>query len=105
MDAEILELYDAELVDEDGRGYTARACGREREGGTWEAWIEFEREDGAILCTERETTQPNHDDAVYWATGITPVYLEGAFERAFELGAPRVAHAPLRPHDAFTERR
>jgi hypothetical protein len=96
METEILELYEAELVDEDGRGYTARACGRERDDGMWEAWLEFERDDGAILRTDTETTQPNHTDTVYWATGITPVYLEGAFERAFEIGAPREAHAPLR---------
>jgi hypothetical protein len=96
MDGEILELYDAELVDEDGRGYTARACGRERNDGVWEGWLEFERDDGVIFTTERETSQPDHTDAVYWATGITPSYLERAFERAFEIGAPRARHAPLR---------
>ena len=30
----------------------------------------------------RETTQPNRQDTAYWATGLTPVYLEGALERA-----------------------
>ena len=30
----------------------------------------------------RETTQPNRQDTVYWATGLTPVYLEGALDRA-----------------------
>jgi hypothetical protein len=51
--------------------------------GLWEGWIEFIPTDGgAPLRSRRETTQPNRDDAVYWATGLTPVYLEGALERA-----------------------
>jgi hypothetical protein len=32
----------------------------------------------------RETTQPNRTDTVYWATGLTPVYLEGALRRALD---------------------
>jgi hypothetical protein len=62
--------------------YRARACGRERADGTWEGWIEFVPEDGgSVLASERETTQPNLVDLEYWATGLTPVYLEGALER------------------------
>jgi hypothetical protein len=30
----------------------------------------------------RETTQPNRRALEYWATGIEPVYLEGALVRA-----------------------
>ena len=62
--------------------WVARACGRIREDGLWEGWIEFERNDGILMRTERETTQPNRTDLAYWATGLTPVYLEGAFRRA-----------------------
>jgi hypothetical protein len=29
-----------------------------------------------------ETTQPNREALTYWASGIEPVYLEGALERA-----------------------
>jgi hypothetical protein len=94
--SEILQLFDAQLLDEDGRGYTARACGRERNDGAWEGWIEFEREDGAVLRTERETTQPSYTDAVYWATGLSPTYLEGAFDRACEASARVVPHPRLR---------
>src|SRR2546425_4109185 len=32
--------------------------------------------------TAPETTQPNRTCTVYWSTGLTPVYLEGALERA-----------------------
>ena len=66
-----------------GRTYIAQARGRERDDGTWEGWLEFVPDDGSeILSSERETTQPNYVDLEYWATGLTPVYLEGAFARA-----------------------
>jgi hypothetical protein len=32
----------------------------------------------------RETTQPNRADTEYWATGLTPVYLDGALARALK---------------------
>jgi hypothetical protein len=32
----------------------------------------------------RETTQPNRVDTAYWATGLTPIFLEGALRRALE---------------------
>ena len=38
--------------------------------------------DGAAVRSGRETTQPNRQDTAYWATGLTPVYLEGALGRA-----------------------
>ena len=53
--------------------------------GLWHGWLEFEPVDGCnvpALQSPRETTQPNRTDAVYWATGLTAVYLEGALERA-----------------------
>jgi hypothetical protein len=103
MNSDMLELYDARLVDEAGRDYAARVCGRERGDGTWEGWLEFERDDGIVLRTERETTQPNQTDLLCWASGLTPVYLEGAFERAVEPGVP-AHHAPLRSL-TFTTRR
>ena len=66
-----------------GRVYRARVCGRQRADGTWEGWIEFDPVTGGpSLQTARETTQPNLHDLEYWATGLTPVYLEGALRRA-----------------------
>lgn len=68
-----------------GRTYRARACGRARSDGTWEGWLEFLPDDGsAVIRSSRETTQPNLVDTEYWATGLTPVYLEGAFRRALK---------------------
>jgi hypothetical protein len=66
-----------------GTVYRARVCGRQRADGTWEGWMEFDPvTGGATLRTARETTQPNLHDLEYWATGLTPVYLEGALRRA-----------------------
>ena len=65
--------------------YAARVLGKDRRDGTWEAWIEFHTlppQPVIVLATERETTQPNRDALVYWATGLEPVYLEGALTRA-----------------------
>jgi hypothetical protein len=70
------------VAETSGRVYSARVCGRQRADGTWEGWIEFDPvTGGATLRTARETTQPNLHDLEYWATGLTPVYLEGALRR------------------------
>ena len=80
--AQTLIRFDIPVTHRDGRSYIAMACGRERDNGQWEAWLEFENvESGEVLRSQRETTQPNQKDAVYWATGLTPVYLEGALDR------------------------
>ena len=87
--AQTLIRFDTPVTHRGGRQYIAQACGRERDNGQWEAWLEFEDvETGEIVRSERETTQPNKKDAVYWATGLTPVYLEGALDRI--LHPPRV---------------
>ena len=62
----------------------------------WHGWIEFDLLDEsgrrATLRSPRETTQPNRTDTEYWATGLTPVYLEGALTRALK---PPPAPVPL----------
>jgi hypothetical protein len=89
--------FDTAVTHRDGRQYTAQACGRERENGQWEGWLEFtDVETGEILRSQRETTQPNLKDAQYWATGLTPVYLEGALDRI--LHPPRARESqPVAP--------
>src|SRR4051812_48077801 len=102
MNADTLHEYEALIRGPDGRAYAARAVGRERERGTWEGWIELEAVDGsAVYRTPRETTQPNRADLVYWATGVSPIYLEGALKRAMG-PRPQVAVTTLRP-PAFDE--
>jgi hypothetical protein len=94
--AETLLEFPEPVVAADGTAYIARACGGELPGGTWQGWIEFIPGDGgAPVRSPRETTQPNRADTVYWATGLTPVYLEGALSRA--LRPATVVQRPLDP--------
>jgi hypothetical protein len=95
--AELLVEFSDPVVGEDGRSYTARACGSEMSDGLWQGWIEFLPRDGdEPLRSSRETTQPNRPDALYWATGLTNVYLEGALRRALNpaVKLPERAFAP-----------
>jgi hypothetical protein len=80
-----------------GREYRARACGRPLTGNTWEGWLEFVPGDGGtVIASGRETTQPNLTDLEYWATGLTPIYLEGALDRSLSR-VVRPAPPPLDP--------
>jgi hypothetical protein len=49
-------------------------------------WIEFHPLDGegVFLRTSQETSQPNRAALAYWASGLEPIYFEGAFARAGE---------------------
>jgi hypothetical protein len=79
--AEVLVEF-GDSVRDNGRTYTARACGGPMADGKWQGWIEFVPHDGGDpIRSARETTQPNREDTVYWATGLTPVYLEGSLRR------------------------
>lgn len=94
--AEVLVAYAEIVTARDGRRFTARACGSEGPNGLWQGWLEFiPLENGTPLRSSRETTQPNRQDTVYWATGLTPVYLEGALGRALNplVKAPPAAAA------------
>jgi hypothetical protein len=80
---EVFTEFETTVYDESGREYIARACGRECDDGHWEGWLEFVPLDGGVVVRSgRETTQPNRVDTEYWATGLTPIYLEGALRRA-----------------------
>lgn len=95
--AEVLVEFPETISDEHGTMYRARACGGEVQG-MWQGWIEFEPVDGgAPVRTPRETTQPNRVDTHYWATGLTPVYLEGALKRALH---PLTLRQPPPPRSA-----
>ena len=64
--------------------YIVRICGEERLDGTWVGWLEFHSADAkkTAMLTEQETSQPNRTALEYWADGLEPVYIEGAFARA-----------------------
>ncbi len=92
---ELIHEFASEVSDADGHLYTARALGRRRKGRTvWEGWLEFAPVGGRgiVRRSEIETTQPNREALAYWASGIEPVYLEGALERA--IAAPSERRAP-----------
>ena len=74
----VFHRFDYVILGPDAKTYHARVCGRPGHAENWEGWIEFEADDGKVLRTERETTQPNDSALSYWADGLTPVYLEGA---------------------------
>jgi hypothetical protein len=74
--------------------YIAYLYGRERADGTWEGRITFERTtDRARFTTPVETTQSNSQSILYWATGLTGPYFDGALERAQNTLPPRQAVA------------
>ena len=89
--SEVFVQFETVVSGPNGSRFTPRACGRARADGLWESWIEFEpasHADGP-LHTSRESVQPNRDDLMYWAQGLTQTYLEGALNRAVSLGIPR----------------
>ena len=81
--AEVLVEYSDVVISAGTSRYMARACGTAVASGQWQGWLEFiDVDTGAAVRSPRETTQPNRTDTIYWATGLTPIYLEGALQRA-----------------------
>lgn len=100
---EFLHQFTEPFVDEDagGKEYAIRVYGQQA-GDRWEGWIEFHGA-GDVRRTDVETSQSNRRDLSYWATGLTPVFLEGAWERALpvhgidEEEAPALVPPPPEP--------
>lgn len=97
--AEVLVEFDAAFPGPGGATYAPRACARTTEDGMWEGWLEFSDLDtGVVIRSGRETTQPTRDDVMYWATGLTRVYLEGALARALPADPrPVLTREPVEP--------
>ncbi len=86
--AEVLVQFDAAIRAASGARYTARVFGQTSDG-LWAGFIEFTPVDGGEpIRTGIESEQPNRNDLLYWAEGLTQVYLVGALVRALE--PPRV---------------
>ena len=81
--AEVLVSFEQPIRDDHGE-YHARAVGRPADDGMWEGWIEFTAVDGTseVHVTGVESRQPEREHLQYWATGLTPIFLEGALHRA-----------------------
>jgi hypothetical protein len=85
--AECIHVFQTPIVQR-GRAWTVEAWGEQREVGRWEAWLVFMPVDGGVpLGTSRETSQSSRAALEYWATGLEPIYLEGAFSRAIDAAA------------------
>jgi hypothetical protein len=83
--AEVLVQFDEPVTAPDGHAYVPRIVGRLMDDHRWEGWIEFvPGGEEPIVRTPQETTQPNRDDLMYWATGLSVAYLKGALERALK---------------------
>jgi hypothetical protein len=77
--------YDYLATSADGT-YRARVYGRAQDDGMWGGWLVFFPVGGGrVIATERETTQSTFADLSYWASGLTPAYLDAALERALAL--------------------
>jgi hypothetical protein len=71
------------IQDAQGVEFAVQVYGRGRTDGTWEGWLEFVGvRTPTVLRTRRETTQSKREDVSYWASGLEPSYVRGAFRRA-----------------------
>jgi len=76
---EFAELF----VGPDAQRYLVRVWGQGRSDGTWVAWLAFVAADREqVRVTPRETSQSSLEGVRYWASGLQPSYLAGAFQRA-----------------------
>lgn len=81
----LLQQFDTPVADAEGAQYNVLLYARDRVADTWQAWLVFERMPAAARFeTDVETTQPNAEAVLYWATGLTDAYLEGALTRALQ---------------------
>jgi hypothetical protein len=100
--SETLFEYRGTVRSAAGELFCARACGAPLDGTVWEGWLEFEPVTGGDpIRSRRETTQPNRTDAIYWASGLSTVYLEGALARALDAPVTLPRESPRPP--AFQE--
>jgi hypothetical protein len=79
----LLQEFEQPVRDAAGTLYKVYLYGRSRPGDTWQGWLVFERlSDGTRFPTGVETTQSSAEAILYWATGLTDAYFDGAFARA-----------------------
>jgi hypothetical protein len=75
---------DLVITDQSGAVYSQiRVWAAPHTAGTWAGFIEFvNAAGGPNVRTDRETTQSTVAAVTYWATGLEPIYFEGALDRA-----------------------
>jgi hypothetical protein len=95
--AELLVTFTEPVRSSNGDLYYVRAMGGVAKDGLWQGWLDFVLAGSEeTVTTSRETTQPNRDDLMYWAEGLSATYLEGALDRAL---SPQPAAAEPVPHE------
>src|ERR1051325_7933848 len=84
---QVLIEFDLILRAKCGSRWISRACARRVADG-WEGWIDFVPCDPSALPvrTGRETVHANRDEVLHWARGLGRSQLEGALQRALEIG-------------------
>lgn len=95
----VLQEFDSTVQDSDSDAYRVFLHGRSRRPhDTWQGWLVFVRQrDGRRFETAVETTQPNRESLLFWATGLTSTYLGGALIRARGPISPAAALTPSAP--------
>jgi hypothetical protein len=83
---ELIHQRVVELFDRRGTVYNrALVFAEPQSTGMWAAWVEFVSvKRDKVLQTDRETTQTTLEGVSFWATGLEPIYFEGAFDRAWK---------------------
>jgi hypothetical protein len=97
--AELVHERAITLVGPDGTVYeTVRVYAEPNGRTTWAGWLEFLPVGGGPpLATDVETTQSNVEAVAYWATGLQPIFFEGALARARSRPAAGTMDAPRGP--------
>jgi hypothetical protein len=93
----LLQKFDQPVTDREGKTYAVLLFGRSRPGDTWQGWLAFEAADGTRYETGVETTQPNAEAIVYWASGLGASYFDGALERARRKSPHDTTPVPVPP--------
>jgi hypothetical protein len=87
---ELVQILAPVHDDRTGRSFDVEIYGTVRADGLWSGDLVFRPRDGSeVFEATAETEQSSRSDLEYWASGLSPVYLEGAFIRA--VPAPRGA--------------
>lgn len=85
--AEVIHVFPT-TVSHAGLRWAAQAWGEAGDDGRWIGWLVFSAAgSGQTLATPRETIQSNREALAYWASGLTPTYLDGALRRALSRAA------------------
>jgi len=77
----LIHSFSATVTDETGTPWSAEAYGAPT-NNLWLGWIVFTNQAGETVETDTETTQPDRAALEYWASGVEPIYLDGALARA-----------------------